>query len=91
MRRTGESSFYVDDSKRSREAIGCEWKMYYLVSMSFIEAVHVRGSVKIITESLEEFCAERENEKAIEKEYPAIMDRHDVANYCEYPTERYTD
>lgn len=54
--------------KEAGEAIGCEWKnVYYLVSMSFIEAVHVRGSVKIITESLEEFCAERENEKSNRK------------------------
>lgn len=43
-------------------AMGIDFhNVYYLVAMSLVDAVRIRGGIRIISESVEGFCAEREN------------------------------
>lgn len=49
--------------RQTGEALGIGWKdVYYLVAISYLGAVKIRGSLRFFPDDVEEFCAERENE-----------------------------
>jgi len=51
--------------KETARALGIEFgDVYYLVSMSRLPAVRIRGAIRLMSESVEGFCAERERENA---------------------------
>lgn len=49
--------------KETADAIGIYWRdVYYLVAVSMLDAVRVRGGLRFFPEDVEGFCAEREDE-----------------------------
>lgn len=57
-------------------ALGIDWKdVYYLVAVSDLNAVKIRGSLRFFSEDVEDFCVERESE---------ARNRGTVSRYYDY-------